>query len=589
MLLAWLAASGDAALAWRQHHFLQASIESILRPGPESISAAGSGTPPPPELAADLSGTQRFPLPGRARNVVLLVLEGLPGSVVHLESSEGAPGDLFMPHLSTLAAQGLTATNFVLHQRQTNRGLYALLCGDYPKLDYSIPKMSTYALGDSRACLPRILGPAGYRSVFLQGAPLAFMYKDTFTERAGFDEIYGNRHFEAPIHRSEWGVDDRSLLTKALELMERLDEEEAPYFLAILSVGTHHPAVVPGDYAEDATRAGYEHAIGYLDLALAAFTKDAQELGLLEETLLIITSDESRGSNEVSDLHSALSRNWGPLVVVAPEGHHEVVLEPYAQSDVAISIIDYLGIEKGGRHLIGRSLFRHYEKPRRTYFGNAFLRRTGSVDSTGFILYCNELGQRCRKFASDPTSLFRPGTTRLTPEPEELEGLRAALLYSQQNTTRLGEEFELDLVGQSEIPMLDSGMQSLMDGQNLHLPPQSKVQVEIVLDLEASGGRIDLFYGFGPKGYEDIIARDLENLAPGSQLIVRHVLATGAKEMRNVHVKLTARQHAGGDFTVRVERAVVRVSPLVRASEGILLLAEPHFEVRAPGSARTLD
>ena len=58
-----------------------------------------------------------------------------------------------MPRLDDLARGNLSFTHFFTLQRKTNRGVYALLCGDLPNLAGGLPKMSAYP-EDGRAHLP---------------------------------------------------------------------------------------------------------------------------------------------------------------------------------------------------------------------------------------------------------------------------------------------------------------------------------------------------------------------------------------------------------------------------------------------------
>jgi len=67
-----------------------------------------------------------------------------------------------LPHLSRLAESNIFAETFITMQRQTNRGEYALLCGDYPKLVSEQPKMSELIGRQELRCLPQVLREAGY-------------------------------------------------------------------------------------------------------------------------------------------------------------------------------------------------------------------------------------------------------------------------------------------------------------------------------------------------------------------------------------------------------------------------------------------
>jgi len=89
-----------------------------------------------------------------------------------------------MPRLSTWAERGMNTPDYVLHSHQTIRGLYAMLCGDYDKLDDGTPKGVEMLNQRQRnqVCLPAQLRQHGFSTHFLQGAGLP---PSTYRERFG--------------------------------------------------------------------------------------------------------------------------------------------------------------------------------------------------------------------------------------------------------------------------------------------------------------------------------------------------------------------------------------------------------------------
>jgi phosphoglycerol transferase MdoB-like AlkP superfamily enzyme len=139
------------------------------------------------------------------------------------------------------------------------------------------------------------------------------MFKDAFTDLAGFDDIYGAKDFSEPILRAFWGVDDLSLFRKGLTVIEDLESAAEPWFLAVLSVGTHHPVVVPSEHLERHEGSDVEAAFDYLDGALQYFMTELEASGVLENTLVIVTADESaRGFPGRAELELATARDLAP-------------------------------------------------------------------------------------------------------------------------------------------------------------------------------------------------------------------------------------------------------------------------------------
>jgi hypothetical protein len=105
-----------------------------------------------------------------------------------VQEATGVRYPIVMPALSCIAERSLVAPRFLTHNRQTIRGLYSLLSGDYPRLSLLTPKIYEYMRlppESRRPCLPEILAREGYATAFLQAADPAYMSKDQFLPQAG--------------------------------------------------------------------------------------------------------------------------------------------------------------------------------------------------------------------------------------------------------------------------------------------------------------------------------------------------------------------------------------------------------------------
>ncbi|MBN1983110.1 MAG: hypothetical protein JW795_16370, partial [Chitinivibrionales bacterium] len=95
-------------------------------------------------MKADTSGYPTVEGMGDHRyNILLLVLESTSGSLLpSLQQSQSMHSDITMPILDSISRENITYVNFLTHQRQTNRGMFSILSGTYPKLNSSTPKMT---------------------------------------------------------------------------------------------------------------------------------------------------------------------------------------------------------------------------------------------------------------------------------------------------------------------------------------------------------------------------------------------------------------------------------------------------------------
>ena len=304
---------------WRQTHVLTGNLRWLLTGGGATV--AGGSLPTSGDL---LEGTRFVGEAAGATNVLLIMVEAVSGAYVASNAAaHGLSSSITMQRLSALAERSLNYSTFVVQQVQTNRGEYTILCGDYPKLALGSPKMSDAVAADTvlSDCLPEQLKRLGYLTVYMQSAPLPFMLKDQFMPLSGFSRSYGESWFREAYARDMWGVDDRAFFEQALELVEELGAEEKPWLLTLLTSGTHHPYRAPVEVLEDPSAGAdpFERAMRYADDALAEFVGRLETLGVLDNTLVLITADESNGLHEGTDaVTSRLSRNWGPLVVMEP-------------------------------------------------------------------------------------------------------------------------------------------------------------------------------------------------------------------------------------------------------------------------------
>jgi len=486
--------SGDVAV-WRQTNFVHQSLRLLARSALQPGIAAQDFPDPTaamldldPELGADWSGESIVPAQGRARNVLLLLLESVSGAHVDsLAAAHGRAAAASMPRLDALARGNLSYTHFFTLQRKTNRGVYAVLCGDLPNLAGGLPKMSAYPETGGRSCLPQILRNAGYRTAFVQAAPLGFMLKGQFMPRAGFERVRGREWFDESYARNVWGVDDRAFFERSIAMVEELEADGAPWFLALLNVGTHHPYVLPDGFQPDEP-SRFRRALSYLDRALGEFIERLSALGVLDDALVVITSDESMGipGLSIDPLTKAISQNWGLMIALLPEPRAERIDEPFSQMDVAISILDYLGLGERSGDLFGRSAFRRHGAPRNLYFANSNLFSAGALDSEGRLLICLDDFRSCRKLAPRDGRIFGPEAEDLGWDPETDAVVHEMARRSVQTVEGDVSHREFQLVGERRVRLDRIGEDEVIHGGQ-YVDLRAGEWLEVELEVEVSG------------------------------------------------------------------------------------------------------
>jgi uncharacterized membrane protein (Fun14 family) len=563
-------------LPWRQENALVGNLQLL---GRSASARKASRTKVPAQLRADLSGSLRS-LPKVARpNVLLVLMESMSGAhLPALARRNQLKPNASAPKLDALAARSLAFSSAFGHQRQTNRGEYSVLCGDYPKLRSETARMSEIALGQTRRrCLPEVLGGLGYTTAYLQAATMPFMLKDKFMKRIGFAEQVGAEGFPSAYASNAWGVDDHTFFEGSLRYLEGVQSAAAPWFVTLLTVGTHHPYLVAPQCR--APGAGFQRAVGCADEALDTFLQELRQRGVLDNTLVIITADESAGFTEGQDLSIQLSQNWVPLVVLEP-GRTEAVLadEPVSLSDLGLSILDYLGKPDAAPHFVGRSLFRSYTKARTLYFANTYLHSIWSLAPDGkgarTLTRCDEALDVCQRFRTDPISPFGSATPVGSPTATDLSALRSVVEYStRRDAGRSASPMKqsLTLTDVTEVVVRPSADgQLVFGGQYLNI--EEGTELELNLQFKLTGpSQAQLRPWFSLHGETaTVFAPNLPWMASGDSIEL-HKRWRAPSALRRLEAVLSARLLGNASVTMEISRASLR---LVRKAGGSAVSAE---------------
>ncbi len=339
-------------------------------------------------FTSNLKGKQRVQYPEKKSNVILFILEGLNVSDVNEEN---------MPNLKKISEKSLFFTHFLTHQRQTNRGVYSLICGDYPNLKSQEAKADHIgAFGSRHPCIPHILSDVGYKTVYMESSNLGYTRLDLFAKEAGYEEIYGNEHYINPTyHRNGWGVDDAAMLEEGWNKILNLRKSEKPWFLTIETCGTHHPYNVPKSFLPNRKEPTHQDALKYLDLALSQFIDKLRKENILQESIIFITSDESHGI-ENEDIQSKVNSHLAPLIVLTPYKDKALIEDSFMQADLLLSMSDYLDLHH--QTTLGQSIFRKYTEDRNILFADVYQGTLFLKEKSGDIIMCDKTFSTCHTY-----------------------------------------------------------------------------------------------------------------------------------------------------------------------------------------------
>jgi len=539
---------------WRQRHAVHA--QASLLPASAKLGAAGTvGAEVQEVFRADLNAKRWLgPLTDRP-NVILIMVEGASGAVLPSVAKKAKlKSSASMPRLDALAEHHVLFSQVVAHQRQTNRGEYAILCGDYPKLLTDQSKMTEQVYGEGRRCLPAVLRDAGYATAYLQAAPLGFMLKDQFMKKAGFDELIGDSGFEMSYARTDWGVDDKAFFEQAVKRVVELHDAEQPFFATLLTVGTHHPFTFPAGDAVEGGKDPRARAFEYADDALADFIDALREQGVLQDTVVIITSDESAGlvDTSVSSVR-LLAQSWSFAIVMLPEPQAKQEDTLHAHVDTALSIADLLGLDSEASRFVGRSWFRNYETPRSMFGGNTYARKAIMWTPSGKVVVCDEAFADCKRYDTHAMEL-KPKTRGKPALPRERRLLAEVARLTRSGRPEMDASKTMALLVADEVTIADSdGKKLLTGGQYIRVPAGTILDVSFDIEVEGSGAKVDLHQDVFLNGRERF-ARKGKQVVAGQRWRLRYLIHV-PKPSAQLVVQLYATAVSGKHVTLRVHSA----------------------------------
>ncbi|MBF0431203.1 MAG: LTA synthase family protein [Fibrobacteria bacterium] len=435
----------------------------------------------------DLAGEKQVPYHKgrRPKNVLIVVVEGVTGGALpSVRKHHDVSWDISLPLLDSIASDNISYRNFISHQRQTNRGLFSIFSGSYPKLNSTTPKMTEYISFPNRETLPRFLSKRGYRTVYMQASPLPYMLKDIFMKKAGFDEIYGRDWFKYHYSTRYWGVDDKSFFEQAAAHIESFSGKVEPWFMTMLTVGTHHPLDnIPENYRVIPGESNKQRIYSYLDEALQSFFARLKDKGILENTLVLVTSDEAQAvkAYETSS-GERLSEQWGMLTVLHPSGKQKVFTDKYCQRDLALSVIDYLGMNTEEAPFEGRSVFRSYTSGRDIYFSNTYGHVTGRFTANNELDVCTENLSHCEKYSVESGKLFANHRDFLRVLSSEEKDDFARLAWMSNNDIAgfdTARSIEFNFYSGRIRPIKMGHQENILAGQFFTLPENTEVTVSL--------------------------------------------------------------------------------------------------------------
>ena len=277
------------------------------------------------------------------------------------------------PTIDALAASGVCFENAFAIASYTHPNYTSMFTGRYPITHGVVRQGGDYAMPDDIPVLPEMLKSAGYTTAVVSNLPRSGKAVQTTWFSRGAD-----RHVPYDAKEPPEGIRQNSMAhvkELAIPLLEEFKDER--FFMFVHCWDPHRaylprppydemyvPEGVPNrtNFSVDPvpetephglayTIAQYEGAITDCDAALGELLASVDELGLREETLILLTADhgESLGEHRIYFRHAAIYEPTlhVPLILSCPAqfptGRR---VEAFAQPvDLAPTVLSFVGIE----------------------------------------------------------------------------------------------------------------------------------------------------------------------------------------------------------------------------------------------------
>jgi choline-sulfatase len=296
------------------------------------------------------------PTPSRRLNVLLVTLDTTRADRLGCYGYRAAR----TPVLDQLAAEGTRFDQAFSPVPITGPAHTSILTGLYP-FEHGVRNNGDFYLADRFATLATALHAAGYRTAAFVSA---FVLDRRYGLARGFD-VYDDRQDNADAGTQVIALEaERRGDRTAAALCAWLDaygrDRAAPFFAWLHLYDPHTPYAAPAPFGDEFAASPYDGEIAFVDAILASVMDKLRQMGLRDETLVVVVGDhgESLGEHD-EETHGMFVYEgavrvpfiaWRPGSV--PAG---VVRTPVRLTDVAPTILDLVG-RPGLSSASGRSL-----------------------------------------------------------------------------------------------------------------------------------------------------------------------------------------------------------------------------------------
>ncbi|WP_420819043.1 LTA synthase family protein [Paenibacillus nanensis] len=310
----------------------------------------------------------------KGKNLIILQMESMQNFLVDLKIEDQE----IMPNLNKLVKENSYFKHFYQQVGQGNTSDAEFVVNTSMYIPPRGAATQRYA-DKELPSLPKLLKSQGYDTATFHTNVVEFWNRGELYKAVGFD-----RYYDAEFFGTEdsvfFGASDAVLYRKTAEELQRMDEQQNPFYAQVISMTAHHPYTIPDDkrYLDlperfDDTMVGdYLQAQHYADQQLGIFIEDLKARGIWDNSVVVLYGDHlglpiySLDRHEKDLMEEIYGREYTytdminiPLVVM--NAGEEMTPAEYdhlgGQVDILPTVANLLGVSLDKQLHFGQDLF----------------------------------------------------------------------------------------------------------------------------------------------------------------------------------------------------------------------------------------
>lgn len=345
------------------------------------------------------------------KNVILVSMESLQSFVIN----EKVNGQEITPFLNKFIKESFYFDHFYHQtgQGKTSDSEFIIDNSLYPLSRGAV--FFTHSANEFYA-IPEILDNNGYFTASLHANNKSFWNRDIMYDSLGYDRFFSYTDYEINKENSVgWGMKDIEFFQQSIQHLKRMPK---PFYAKFITLTNHFPfeleeqdQLINSYTSKDKTVNHYFSTVRYLDEALKTFITELKDVGLYENSIIILYGDHYG----ISDNHNKAMREFlgqeitpfiatqlqrVPLIVHIPGMIGKTFPTVAGQIDLKPTILHLLGIETKSDMQFGSDLFSQERMDFTVFRDGSFIMKDYLF--TRNTCYSNETGEQVDKALCEP-------------------------------------------------------------------------------------------------------------------------------------------------------------------------------------------